>query len=227
MITSNEVNEIYKALILARAEIAPVAKTKSAGGRYRYATLDSLIDMLALTLPKYGLGWVQSLSVSPTCTPMLATRIIHESGQWIEDTVPLPNTKLQGGANESQELGASITYFKRYSLSAMFGIATDEDTDGVADVAERRQQVKATAKSQAVMVPPKTETVTLRKTGNEEIDRQLAEIVQREHNGQKICTDKTILWLNSRIATNKPEQVLEDATRAVEKRIQDIEAQKS
>ena len=34
------------------------------------------------------------------------------------------------GVNNVQALGASITYGRRYSLSAMLNIATDEDTDG-------------------------------------------------------------------------------------------------
>lgn len=144
MNTSPELKNIYTAIIKARPEIAPIARTKSAKN-YRYATLDTVIELLSLVLPKHGLGWVQTLS-SENEKPVLVTRIIHESGEWIEDALALPQTKLNGGANESQELGASITYFKRYALSAMFGIATDDDTDGVADVRDRKQQVKALAR---------------------------------------------------------------------------------
>lgn len=144
MNTSPELKNIYTAIIKARPEIAPIARTKSAKN-YRYATLDTVIELLSLVLPKHGLGWVQTLS-SENDKPVLVTRIIHESGEWIEDALSLPQTKLNGGANESQELGASITYFKRYALSAMFGIATDDDTDGVADVRDRKQQVKALAR---------------------------------------------------------------------------------
>lgn len=144
MNTSPELKNIYTAIIKARPEIAPIARTKSAKN-YKYATLDTVIELLSLVLPKHGLGWVQTLS-SDNGKTVLVTRIIHESGEWIEDALALPQTKLNGGANDSQELGASITYFKRYALSAMFGIATDDDTDGVADVRDRKQQVKAQAR---------------------------------------------------------------------------------
>jgi hypothetical protein len=33
------------------------------------------------------------------------------------------------GMNEFQVAGSSITYFRRYALSAMLGIVTDKDTD--------------------------------------------------------------------------------------------------
>lgn len=145
MKTSNELKNIYTAIIKARPEIAPIARTKSARN-YKYATLDSVIELLSLVLPKHGLGWIQTLSTEDG-QPFLVTRIIHESGEWIEDAMVLLQTKLNGGANESQELGASITYFKRYALSAIFGIATDDDTDGVAEVNERKQKVRATAKA--------------------------------------------------------------------------------
>ena len=145
MNTSQEVKNIYSAIIKARPEIVPVAKNKSARN-YKYATLDSLIELLSLVLPKYELGWVQTLSTQEG-KPVLITRIIHTSGEWIEDGMVMPQTKLAGGANESQELGASITYFKRYALSAMFGIATDEDTDGIAETRERKQQVRANARA--------------------------------------------------------------------------------
>lgn len=145
MKTSQELKNIYSAIIKARPEIAPIARTKSARN-YKYATLDSVIELLSLVLPKHGLGWLQTLSTEDG-QPILVTRMIHESGEWIEDAMVLPQTKLNGGANESQELGASITYFKRYALSAIFGIATDDDTDGVAEVRERKQQVRATARA--------------------------------------------------------------------------------
>lgn len=145
MRTSQELKNIYTAIIKARPEIAPIARTKSARN-YKYATLDSVIELLSLVLPKHGLGWIQTLSTEDG-HPILVTRMIHESGEWIEDAMALPQTKLNGGANESQEIGASITYFKRYALSAIFGIATDDDTDGAAEVNERKQQVRATAKA--------------------------------------------------------------------------------
>lgn len=229
MKTSEEVKNIYTAIIKARPEIAPIARTKSARN-YKYATLDSVIELLSLVLPKYQLGWVQSLSTEEG-RPTLVTRIIHESGEWIEDALAMPQTKLAGGANESQELGASITYFKRYALSAMFGIATDDDTDGVADVRERKQQLKAQARAAGQQPQQEAETETkeergwqgISSTGNPEIDKAIKEIVNTEYKGRVIFTAKTVEWLNEIIEKKTPQEALASANMAAKKLISRIE----
>ena len=48
----------------------------------------------------------------------------------MEDCIEMTDTELQGKANDTQKIGASITYFRRYALSAIFGVASDEDVDG-------------------------------------------------------------------------------------------------
>lgn len=232
MNTSQEVKAIYTAIIKARPEIVPVARTKSARN-YRYATLDTVIELLSLVLPKHGLGFVQALSTDEG-RPMLTTRIIHESGEWIEDALVLPTTKLAGGANESQELGASITYFKRYALSAMFGIATDDDTDGVAEVRERKQQVKAQARaaqqadlSEDARTPTPAQPLQampeLNKTGDAAIDDAIRELVGGQYKGRPIFSARTIEWLNGEIRTKSPKDALASAQRAVNKRMNDID----
>ena len=62
----------------------------------------------------------------------VTTRIIHSSGEWIESTAYAPvihNKRM----NEVQAVGSSITYLRRYSLTAAFGITgdTDDDTGGL------------------------------------------------------------------------------------------------
>lgn len=233
MKTSQEVKNIYGAIIKARPEIAPIARTKSARN-YKYATLDSVIELLSIVLPKHELGWVQSLSTEEG-RPVLVTRIIHQSGEWIEDALALPQTKLAGVANESQELGASITYFKRYALSAMFGIATDDDTDGVADVRERKQQVKAQARAAGQQPTQEAEAETETKeekgwqgissTGNAEIDKAIKEIVDTKYKGRVIFTVKTMEWLNEIIEKKTPQEALASANMAAKKLISRIESE--
>ena len=247
MNTSQELKNIYTAIIRARPEIAPIARTKSARN-YKYATLDSVIELLSLVLPKHGLGWVQALSTEEG-RPVLVTRIIHESGEWIEDALALPQTKLAGGANESQELGASITYFKRYALSAMFGIATDDDTDGVADVRNRKEQVKAQARAAghdkresaadtgdispeqviftptpAKPLPPVTEIIP---TGDAAIDAEIRRMYETIYKGVRLFTDRTAAWLNSEIKKKTPQEALASANRAAQKRMNDIDKEQA
>ena len=128
MRTSETTSELIKAMIEAAPEISSIGKSKQAYG-YKYATLDSLIDMLRAVLPKHGLWFIQM----PTRTgdkSALSTMVIHSSGEWIEDTIEMTDTELQGKANDTQKIGASITYYRRYALSAIFGVSADEDVDG-------------------------------------------------------------------------------------------------
>lgn len=128
MLTSETTTSLFKAMIAAAPEISSIGKSKQAYG-YKYATLDALIDMLRSVLPKHGLWWVQT-PARQNGVSTLTTRVIHDSGEWIEDTIEMTDTELQGKANDTQRVGASITYYRRYALSAIFGVSADEDVDG-------------------------------------------------------------------------------------------------
>ena len=60
------------------------------------------------------------------------TRIMHNSGQWIEGACTLPPTK-----NDAQGYGSAITYAKRYGLQAMAGVPSVDD-DGQEAVKQNR-----------------------------------------------------------------------------------------
>ena len=73
----------------------------------------------------------------------LVTKLTHvESGQWQSSlaVVPLPKADPQG-------VGISMTYMRRYALSAMLGIVTEEDTNGefASDKFNRPQRQKKAA----------------------------------------------------------------------------------
>lgn len=128
MITSEATTNLFKAMIEAAPEIQSISKSKQAYG-YKYATLDSLIDMLRAALPKHGL-WFAQMPTRSSGKSALTTRVFHVSGEWMEDSIEMTDTELQGKANDTQKVGASITYFRRYALSSIFGVAADEDVDG-------------------------------------------------------------------------------------------------
>ena len=127
MQTSQEVSSLFKALCECKKDFVPLSKNKKGYG-YNYTPLDSVIDMLNTVLPKHGINFVQFPSTIGD-NYALTTRIFHESGEWMEDTIIFNMTEISK-ANDTQKLGASITYFRRYALSAIFGIASDEDIDG-------------------------------------------------------------------------------------------------
>lgn len=63
---------------------------------------------------------------------------MHESGEWIEyDPIKMKPVK-----NDPQSIGSAITYAKRYALSAIFGITSDQDDDGNEATQAKKQPAK-------------------------------------------------------------------------------------
>lgn len=152
MKTSETTTAIFKSMIEVAPEISSIPKSKLAKGDnyvgYKYATLDSLIDMLRCVLPKHGL-WFTQVPFREGEKSCLTTRIIHVSGEWIEDTIEMTDTELRGKVTDTQKVGASITYYRRYALSSIFGVASDEDVDGnLNNVQKPQPQAKPVAKPQ-------------------------------------------------------------------------------
>ena len=56
----------------------------------------------------------------------LTTRLVHESGEWIEETMSIPMIK-----QDPQAFGSALTYARRYGLSSITGLYADDD-DGYA-----------------------------------------------------------------------------------------------
>ena len=56
------------------------------------------------------------------------TLYMHTSGEWIRSGMMTPIADSKG-MNIYQSVGSAITYFRRYSLSAFVGIASDADND--------------------------------------------------------------------------------------------------
>lgn len=127
-----EAHGIYAALANAQAKLSAPTKNREVsvrmkqGGTYKfkYATLDHLIEHVRGPLTENGLWFVQRTEQN-----QMITRITHASGEYIESAVPMPNLP-----NAPQEAGSVLTYFRRYSLSIALGLSSDEDDD--ANVAE-------------------------------------------------------------------------------------------
>lgn len=127
MIISDSKANLFSALIKARTEIDAVVKDKDGYG-YKYATLDNVISMLKSVLPGYGLGFAQ-FPESVDGKDGVTTIVMHESGEYMLARYEMEATEMKG-TNLTQQKGASITYTRRYALCSVFGIPTEEDTDG-------------------------------------------------------------------------------------------------
>lgn len=122
MNTSENTIEITKALIAFHNEIGKIKKdAKNPYFKSDYATLSSILDAIKVPLTSNGLTFVQF----PDGENGLTTRLMHESGQWMEATYTMIPAK-----NDPQGLGSAITYQRRYSLGAVLGLNIDNDDDG-------------------------------------------------------------------------------------------------
>lgn len=127
MKTSEEIGELAVALVAAQEAIQNPPKSKANPFHHsRYADLATVLNVTRPALTLAGLAVIQTPLTLENGNIAVTTRIIHKSGQWVEETIdlPLPETK-----NAAQATGSIITYLRRYSLAAFAGIA-QEDDDG-------------------------------------------------------------------------------------------------
>lgn len=128
--------ELYKALASFQSEV-PTIKKNSTGYGYKFADLEEINSIIKPLLTKNGLGYIQPIEGSS-----IKTIIFHVgSGETIESLTDIPQGVQLTKMNDFQVLGSAITYLRRYSLSSMLGLVTDED----ADAAGEQVKPKATA----------------------------------------------------------------------------------
>lgn len=90
-----------------------------------YADLNSVWDAVREGLASNGLAVVQGGSQDGHTPPghiCISTRIMHVSGEWVEDSLELAVSK-----QDPQACGAAITYARRYGLAAMLGVVQEDD----------------------------------------------------------------------------------------------------
>jgi hypothetical protein len=135
---SDEIKDLAAAMAKAQAEIRPALKDATNPHlKSKYADLASVWSAARDILGKHGLCVIQAPGKLEGTTLELTTRLLHQSGQWLESTISLPVVKL-----DAQTCGGAITYARRYSLSAMLGIVADDDDDGHSGThgSQQRQQ---------------------------------------------------------------------------------------
>lgn len=127
MKTSETIKEISIALNEFQKEVEQ--PSKSADNPFfksKYVPLENVISTIKkYAIPK-GLSYFQDTLTKDNGEIGVQTRIMHVSGEFIEtEPLYLPNDK-----KNAQGAGSSITYARRYQLSAAFGLSSDEDDDG-------------------------------------------------------------------------------------------------
>lgn len=133
---SDTIKELAAALAKAQGEIEGAVKGKeNPHFRSKYADLGAVWEACRGPLSKNGLSIMQ-LPRADHATVEVETIILHESGEWISDTLALVASK-----QDAQGIGSAITYARRYALMAAVGIAPEDD-DGNAAVKGSGNAVK-------------------------------------------------------------------------------------
>ncbi len=145
MTTSEQIGDLAAALAKAQAEMEGASKdSANPFFKSKYADLASVWAACRGPLTKHGLSVVQFPKVAYEGQPepyewtskqgekrygvrvvavvRPSTRLLHLSGQWLEDAV---STMLPTG--DPQSIGSAITYLRRYSLQSVAGIAPEDD----------------------------------------------------------------------------------------------------
>jgi hypothetical protein len=134
MNTSEQINELATALAKAQSEMGSATKdAKNPHFKSSYATLASCINAALPVLSGHGIAVLQPTVVRDGQL-YVCTRLVHSSGQWIESEYPVEISRGSG----PQATGSGVTYARRYSLTSMIALATEDD-DGEAAQSHYRQ----------------------------------------------------------------------------------------
>lgn len=134
-----EPSELAKALTAFHTSLPSVEKgATNPHFRSKYADLADVVKVVLPALAKQGLAWVSTPRLTENGF-VLAYELRHESGETVSGEWPLPDP----GSATSQQLGSALTYARRYTLSAVTGIAPDDDDDGNAASQAPARQARA------------------------------------------------------------------------------------
>ena len=130
---SENIKNLAQALAKAQSEIGnptntATAKVPTKSGSsysYSYTPLPDILDHVKPTLAKHGLSVLQS-GITAEQGIGVQTILLHESGEWVE--LP-PVLAPVNGSTTPQDIGGILTYFRRYQMAGIAGIASDDDDD--------------------------------------------------------------------------------------------------
>ena len=134
MIKSESIKELAVALAAAQGEIENASKNaQNPHLKSRYADLAEVLNTVRPVLSRHGIAFTQMPSLADGLVSV-ETMMMHKSGEWISSIISAPLTK-----QDSQAVGAAISYCRRYSLAAIAGIS-QEDDDGESAIGRSSKQ---------------------------------------------------------------------------------------
>ena len=123
---SESIKEIAVALSKFQGEsLNPKNTAQNPSFNSKYAPLCEVINTTRQGLSKYGLSIVQAPYTEGE-NIIVETFLLHTSGEWIKS----PPLSLKMEKLTAQGAGSAITYARRYALSSLLNISSEEDIDG-------------------------------------------------------------------------------------------------
>ena len=131
---SPSIGAIAAALAKAQTELLNPEKsltaTLSSPGEpertFRYAPLSSGLDIIRKSLGRHEIATVQTTEIDEAGLIRLRTVLAHASGEWIASDWPVCPVSETAAPHQ---LGAALTYARRYALFTLVGIAGEDDID--------------------------------------------------------------------------------------------------
>ena len=121
----NDQLSLWTAFVAAQQEFRAIVKDAQ-GQRSKYAPLDTVLEMVRPILNAHGLALTQPTFVAGETLFVRTVLVCMSTGETHESCYPAGALTLQ-----HQQLGASVTYARRYSLLSILGVfPAEEDDDG-------------------------------------------------------------------------------------------------
>lgn len=203
MKTSNEINEISKAMSMAQGEMRPASKsTVNPFFKSKYSTLAQIWEAAREPMTKNNLTIMQNVS---SCEQgiSISTRICHASGQWIEfGPLEIPLNK-----RDAQSVGSATSYGKRYSLSAAIGVVSEEEDDDAESAMGRKDEKKDTKMNQNKVDTKKDQPTDEKRFVNKDQIREFNQNYDKCDDVFRKFIDDTIFSLSLKDLSNMEEKV--------------------
>jgi hypothetical protein len=137
MTRSESIAALAKALAAAQRELEGASKdATNPHFKSKYADLAAVWESCQKVLPKNGIAVIQPVSVV-NGEVVVTTMLVHESGEFISCELPLVPSQ-----STPQAVGSAITYGRRYGLSAMVGVAPEDDDGNAASAGDKTPFVR-------------------------------------------------------------------------------------
>ncbi len=174
---SEAINELAAALSKAQGLMEGAKKdSDNPFFKSKYADLASVVDAIRGPFAENGLAYVQVPIPTEGDWVQVETILLHASGQWLSSIVDVPVSK-----GDAQGYGSALTYARRYGLSAICGVAPEDDDGNAAAKAKPRateQEMTPRARFAEPGSAPEEVSIPSRDTSRDPQQRQLDQQAQ-------------------------------------------------